>query len=110
MNTFEVLVMFHSCVCSLTGTASAIGLSEKWNHLIACSYNNQYNRRNHITEGKEWVRVVLDRWLPYLSDKPYTVQDSGNGKAIKKKKSKSTIKYGSAENDKRPAAHSARGG
>lgn len=54
--------------------------------------------------------MVLDRWLPYLSDKPYTVQDSGNGKAIKKKKSKSTIKYGSAENDKKPAAHSARGG
>ena len=109
MNTFEVLVMIHSCVGSFTGTASAMGLSEKWNHLIACSYNNQYNSRNHITEGKEWVRVALGRWLPYLSDKPYTVQDSGNGNAMKKK-SKSTIKYGSAENDKRPAAHSARGG
>ena len=87
----------------------SFGHSGKWHHLTAGSYNNLYNGSNHIVKGKEWVRVALDRRLPYLSDQPYTIQDSDQGNPMKKK-GKSTIKHGSAEKAKKPAARRTRGG
>lgn len=53
--------------------------------------------------------MALDRRLPYLSDQPYTIQDSDQGSPVKKK-GKSTIKHGSAEEAKKPAARRTRGG
>lgn len=62
--------------------------------------------------------MALNKWLPYLSDlwpgkkqksqKSYNVQDRDNDRAVRK--GMSTIAFGSAQDDKMPAAHSTKGG